>query len=372
MFRAHLFVTKKLRLLTVSRRTAFAALVLIAPLMEAEGAGPSYVTERNDKGEIIVDESNFTIAETDRYFVDHSREHEVNTFRHSREMSSVDNQFVVRENRDVMYSHAVVDISEGATLINPEWDVFSVIQVIDENQYTIASIYPGEQKTFTPKDVALGNHLFLNMRTGVRSLDEKGFAEAHEHQDSVRIEAKSAKPYKAKGFEKKSLDETRARLKARMAEADKPEFYFGTKDEVEPTQLLIASAVGIFGLPIKDAAYLNTIQPTGRTKEGAPSQITLPVPPLDFDKGGFFSVTTYDSEGWIAKENFALNNITAVPNEDGSYTFRFNAPGKPNNIDVEKDWTMLIRLYAPKSKEAIIDYMKNAEKDIRVELIEDQ
>jgi hypothetical protein len=371
MFRAHLFVTKKLRLLTVSRRTAFAALVLIAPLMEAEGAGPSYVTERNDKGEIIVDESNFTIAETDRYFVDHSREHEVNTFRHSREMSSVDNQFVVRENRDVMYSHAVVDISEGATLINPEWDVFSVIQVIDENQYTIASIYPGEQKTFTPKDVALGNHLFLNMRTGVRSLDEKGFAEAHEHQDSVRIEAKSAKPYKAKGFEKKSLDETRARLKARMAEADKPEFYFGTKDEVEPTQFLIASAVGIFGLPIKDAAYLNTIQPTGRTKEGAPSQITLPVPPLDFDKGGFFSVTTYDSEGWIAKENFALNNITAVPNEDGSYTFRFNAPGKPNNIDVEKDWTMLIRLYAPKSKEAIIDYMKNAEKDIRVELIED-
>ncbi len=33
---------------------------------------------------------------------------------------------------------------------------------------------------------------------------------------------------------------------------------------------------------------------------------------------------------------------------------------------------MLIRLYAPSSKEAIMDYMKSAEKDIRVELIEDQ
>jgi hypothetical protein len=330
----------------------------------------SYAKQRNDEGEIIVDESNFTIAETDRYFVDHSKEHEVNTFRHSREMSSVENQFVVRENRDVMYSHAVVDISEGATLINPAWDVFSVIQVIDENQYTIASIYPGEQRTFTPGDVALGNHLFLNMRTGVRSLDEKGFAEAHKHQDSVRIEANSARPYKAKGFEKKSLDETRARLKARMAEADKPEFYFGTKDEVEPTQFLIASAVGIFGLPIGDAAYLNTIQPTGKSKEGAPSKITLPVPPLDFDKGGFFSVTTYDSKGWIVKKNFALNNNTAKPNDDGSYTFHFNAPGKPNNIDVEKDWTMLIRLYAPKSKDAIMKYMKDAEKNIKVEPID--
>jgi hypothetical protein len=336
----------------------------------ASGKELSYAKERNAEGEIVVDESNFTIAETDRYFVDHSKEHEVNTFRHSREMSSVDNQFVVRENRDVMYSHAVVDISNGATLINPAWDVFSVIQVIDENQYTIASIYPGEQQTFTPHDVALGNHLFLNMRTGVRSLDEKGFAEAHKHQDSVRIEANSAKPYQAKGFEKKSLDETRARLKARMAEADKPEFYFGMKDEVEPTQFLIASAVGIFGLPIGDAAYLNTIQPTGEAKAGAPSRITLPVPPLNFDKGGFFSVTTYDSKGWIAKKNFALNNNTAKPNEDGSYTFHFNCPGKPNNIDVVDDWTMLIRLYAPTSKEAIMKYMKDAEKNIRVELVE--
>lgn len=330
-----------------------------------------YATERNDEGEIIVDESNFTIAETDRYFVDHSKEHKVNTFRHSREMSTVENQFVVRENRDVMYSHAVVDISKGATLVNPEWDVFSMIQVIDENQYTIASIYPGEQKTFTPKDVALGNHVFLNMRTGVRSLDEKGFSEAHQHQDSVVIDAKSAKPYKPKGFEAKSLDETRARLKARMAEADKPEFYFGTKDEIEPTQFLIASAVGIFGLPIKDAAYLNTIQPTGAAKKGAPSRITLPRPPLDFDKGGFFSVTTYDAKGWIAKENYALNNNTAKANEDGSITFHFNAPGKPNNIDVVEDWTMLIRLYAPTSKEAIMKYMKDAEQNIRVELIKD-
>ena len=331
---------------------------------------PSYVFERNDKGEIIVDERNFTIAETDLYMIEHSKEHAVNTFRHSRTMSDVENQVVVRENRDVMYSHAVVDISEGATLINPAWDIFSVIQVIDENQYTIASIYPGEEETFTPKDVALGNHLFLNMRTGVRSLDEKGFDEAHKHQDSVVIDAKSAKPYKAKGFETKSLDETRTRLKARMAEADKPEFYFGTQDEVEPTQFLLASAIGIFGLPIKDAAYLNTIQPTGKAKKGAPSKITLPKPPIDFNKGGFFSVTTYDAKGWIAKEDYALNNNTAKANDDGSITFHFNAPGKPNNLEVVEDWTLLIRLYAPKSKEAILKYMKDAEKNIVVELVE--
>jgi len=351
--------------------TTFVIVVQLLATACSRDHEPAYVYERNAGGEILVDERNFTIAETDLYMLNHSKEHPVNTFRHAREMSSVENQFVVRENRDVLYSHAVVDISQGATLVNPDWDVFSVIQVIDENQYTIGSIYPGEQQSFTPDDVALGNHLFLNMRTGVRSLDEAGYAEAHQHQDSVLITANSAMPYQAKGFETQSLDETRARLKARADEISRPDLAMGTADEVEPESFLIASAVGIFGLPIGDAAYLNTLQPTGAARTGAASRITLPVPPLNFDKGGFFSVTTYDREGWIVKENFALNHRTAVPNEDGTYTFHFNAPGRPNNIDVVDGWTMLIRLYAPQSKEAILQYMQDAEKNIQVELLAD-
>ena len=351
--------------------TTFVIVVQLLATACSRDHEPAYVYERNAGGEILVDERNFTIAETDLYMLNHSKEHPLNTFRHAREMSSVENQFVVRENRDVLYSHAVVDISQGATLVNPDWDVFSVIQVIDENQYTIGSIYPGQQQTFTPDDVALGNHLFLNMRTGVRSLDEAGYAEAHQHQDSVLIIANSAMAYRAKGFETQSLDETRARLKARADEISRPDLAMGTADEVEPESFLIASAVGIFGLPIGDAAYLNTIQPTGAARAGAPSRITLPVPPLNFDKGGFFSVTTYDSAGWIVTENFALNHRTAEPNEDGTYTFHFDAPGQPNNIDVVDGWTVLIRLYAPESREAILQYMQDAERNIQIELLAD-
>ncbi|GAA4842342.1 DUF1254 domain-containing protein [Algivirga pacifica] len=330
----------------------------------------SYAKEYTDDKKIKVDESNFTVAETDLYMRDHSKDYEVNTFRHSRKMSDKDNQFVVRENQDVMYSHAVVDISEGATLVNPEWDVYSVIQVLDENQYTIGVVYPGESKTFTTDDVALGNHLFLNMRTGVRSLDEEGYKEAHEHQDKVEIRAKSNKPYKEKGFDSVTLGETRKRLKARMPEATKPEYYFGTKDAIDSVQFLIASAVGIFGLPVEHAAYLNTIQPPKEIQEGNCGSLTLPVPPIQFDKGGFFSVTTYNKEGWIATDNFALNNRQAEANEDGSYTFHFNCPGEKNNIDVVPGWAILIRLYRPESKEAILDYMKKANETVKFELLE--
>ncbi|WP_369048751.1 DUF1254 domain-containing protein [Tenacibaculum sp. UWU-22] len=332
---------------------------------------PSYAKEMTADGKILVDESNFTIAETDRYMSDHASKYPLNVFHHIRKMSSKDNQVVVRENQDVMYSRALVDVTNGATFINPAWDQYSVIQINDENEYIVGVVYPGEQLTVTPKDLALGHHVFVNMRTGLRSLDAAGYDEAHKHQDAVVIKANSAIPYKPKAFDKVSLKATRDELKARANEDDKPRYYFGTKEEVaeHPKQFLIASALGIFGLPIKDAAYLNTIQPPVEARSGACASLTLPVPPLQFNKGGFFSVTTYDSKGWIVKDNFALNNNQATPNDDGTYTFHFNCPGTINNMNVVQDWTVLIRLYRPVSADAVLEYMKSANKNIKIELI---
>ena len=310
---------------------------------------------------------NFVVAETDKYFSNHVKEHPVNTIRHSREMSNVKNQVVIRENQDILYSHAVVDISEGATLINPAWDLYSVIQVIDEHHYTIGVIYPGESQTVTKSKVELGNHVFLNIRTAVRTLDEKGYAEARQHQDSIQIKAKSAKPYVSKGFDSVSLDAVRADLASRGTQITHPEKMFGTKADVNDRMtFLIASAGGWAGLPVKDACYVTTIQPEGKAKNGECSSITIPVPPLKFDKGGFFSVTTYDKAGWIVKEKFALNNRQATPNPDGSYTFNFNCPGKTNNIDVEKDWTLLIRFYVPNSLEEILAYVKSLNSNVKI------
>ncbi|MGD1892709.1 MAG: DUF1254 domain-containing protein [Cyclobacteriaceae bacterium] len=318
----------------------------------------------------IVTEANFTVAETDKYMSEHVKKYPVNTIRHARRMSDKDNQFVIRENQDLMYSHSVVDISNEATLINPPWDVYSIIQVMDENQYTIAAVYPGDTVNIIPSMVALGDHVFLNIRTGVRTLDEEGYAEAHRHQDSIKIIANSANPYVSKNFDTTSLNEPRQRLIARMDEATQPQYYFGTKEEVDSLNFLIASAAGWAGLPIRHATYLNTIQPTEAAKAGECATITLPKPPLEYDQGGFFSVTTYDSTGWIVRDNFALNNRQAEPNEDGTYTFHFNCPGETNNIEVEESWSMLIRLYRPESEEAILDYIKYANENIKVELDE--
>jgi hypothetical protein len=317
---------------------------------------------------IEVTEDNFAVAETDRYMAEHTAKHAVNVIRHSREPSGPNNQFVITENKDVLYSHAVVDTEGGAKITNPKWDYFSVIQIIDEAHYTLHVLYPGESVTVKPDDLTQGRYVFLNMRTGLKSTDQKGLAAAHAHQDAFSIEAASAEPYTPKGFDTKSLDAVRAKLVARAGEANKPEKFFGRPEDVDPEMFLIATAKGWGGLPYKDAVYISTIVPEGAAAEGACSEMTLPRPPLKYDAGAFFSVTTYSADSWIVEENFALNDRAAEANDDGSVTFRYNCPGKPNNIDVKPGWTQVIRLYQPESAEAISKYVKQINSDVKIKV----
>ena len=130
---------------------------------------------------------------------------------------------------------------------------------------------------------------------------------------------------------------------------------------------LIASAAGWGGLPVADATYVSAIRPEGAAARGACSKMTLPRPPLKFDAGAFFSVTTYGEDSWIVEENFALNDRAAIANDDGSITFRYNCPGQPNNIDVQPGWLQVIRLYQPQSVEAILGYVERILNEVEIE-----
>ena len=92
--------------------------------------------------------------------------------------------------------------------------------------------------------------------------------------------------------------------------------------------------------------------------------MTFTPPKIDYDRGGFWSLTTYNEEGWLARDKAAISNSEAVPNDDGSYTIRFNSPGKPNNVDTPTPFTVLLRVYVPKSKAEIIPYMNRAGKEL--------
>ena len=81
----------------------------------------------------LVNVDNFVRAETDRMFASlQSDSGGVNTLFHHRAPAPLDHQTVIRMNRDTLYSLAIVDISEGATLTVP--DSWRAVPVRDGRQ----------------------------------------------------------------------------------------------------------------------------------------------------------------------------------------------------------------------------------------------
>jgi len=84
-----------------------------------------------------VDAVNFVRAESDRYFDDLvARSGGVNRWHHAREPAPIDKQIVVRMNRDTLYSDAILDVSQGATVSMPDaGGRHQTTMVVDQDHY---------------------------------------------------------------------------------------------------------------------------------------------------------------------------------------------------------------------------------------------
>jgi len=84
-----------------------------------------------------VNVDNFVRAETDRMLAAMTQQAGgVNQLGHNRTPTPLDQQTVIRMNRDTLYSFAVVDISEGATLTVPEsGDRYVSVMVVNQDHY---------------------------------------------------------------------------------------------------------------------------------------------------------------------------------------------------------------------------------------------
>lgn len=86
---------------------------------------------------IPVTVESFPRAETDRMFTGLAEKAGgSNRWHHDRDPGSIDDQRVIRQNRDTLYSLAIVDISGGATLRLPDaGDRYMSVMVVNEDHY---------------------------------------------------------------------------------------------------------------------------------------------------------------------------------------------------------------------------------------------
>ena len=289
---------------------------------------------------------NFIRAESDRMFASLQTEAGgVNRLKHNRSPTPVDHQPVIRMNRDTLYSSAVVDISQGATVTLPDGGGRYVsVMVVNQDHFINQILHePGEHRlTVEEFDTPW---VGVAARILVDPADEDDVATVNALQDQLAVNANSSRPFEMPDYDTASLDATRKALldlAKRLGSFDRA---FGAKCDVDPVRHLVATAAGWGGLPDGEARYLGVEPglPVGEYK------LTVRDVPVD----GFWSISVYNAEGFFEaneRHAYSVNNITAITNADGSVTVHFGGCGddRHNCLPIMDGWNYTVRLYRPR------------------------
>ena len=197
---------------------------------------PSHLPQRGElsefqktlDGDILVTEDNFLAAEADRYFAEQQELAPVNEWEHKFKLLTFKTQSVVRQNRDTLYSKALVDVSKGATFSVEKSNQYQTLHVVDSNHREIFVLYSDSDertKTIDMSDLSKGAgiHVYVVMRTAMPNGESpEAYKVANNLQRSAKIKANSAKPYVPKGFDQESRESTRLALEPKLLIFDIP------------------------------------------------------------------------------------------------------------------------------------------------------
>jgi para-nitrobenzyl esterase len=301
---------------------------------------------------IVVDVSNFVRAESDLYFGRYVARGAFGKFLHERTMTPIDKQEIVRMNRDTLYSFSIFDLEAApvtVTLPDPG-KRFMSMQVISEDHYTLDVVYAPVRYALT-KDKIGTRYVFVGVRTLANPADVADLKAAHGLQDAIGVEQARTGSFEVPTWEKASQNKVRAALEALNALGGTGT-KFGKKSEVDPVGYLTGAAVGWGGNPEYAAIYVGVYP---KANDGKTIH-TLSVKDVPVD--GFWSVSVYNAKGFFEKnalEAYSVNNLTAQPNADGSYTVQFGGCRKNtiNCLPITPDWNYTVRLY--RARKTLLD-----------------
>ena len=316
-------------------------------------------------GGIVVTDKNFIAADSMRAYLKELAKtgNKVNTIRPMRELANTDNQDVIRMNADTLYARIILDVKGGATVTIKPYEGYQNILVLDPNHSEITTLTGAGTVKLNETMLTEGHHAYIIVRTGLlRKLPEKEmYAKAYKAQNNISITYHSSEPYTpAIKYDLTTLDKVKYKILENFAKHPKKNVIkngFGTIKTRDPEAAKVVIAIGWGGLSGKSAVY------SSFTASGENFSYTFKKPILKYDEKGFFSITVYNENGYIATMKYALNSDDMVANKDGSYTINFISSGEPTNnlqnviiTPRGKYWTGILRCYNPVNSDETFAY----------------
>ena len=267
-------------------------------------------------------------------------------FIHFRRPQTVDEQTVIRTNRDTLYSALVLDLSSPTTITLPDaGGRFMALHVISQDHYIFVETEPGDY-VLTQENVGT-RFGFVTVRTFADPNDPDDIAAANAAQNALRVSGGGNGPFEAPEWDQDDLLQARRALNELATLGFDFSDAFGRREDVRPIDHLVGAAAGWGGLPPHAAEY--AIDSVDGNDGETPFAVTARDVPVD----AFWSVTVYNADGYLEANELGVhsyNSVNAVPNRDGSHTIHLGNcdDGRVNCIPITPGWNYAVRMYLPR------------------------
>jgi len=297
----------------------------------------------------MVTVDNFIRAESDLYFTGIVKKGGFGRFEISRKLTAIDQQNVIRLNRDTLYAAAVFDLDAAPVAIElPDPGArFMSMQVLTQDQYTPRVVYTPGSHWFRRDEIGT-RYVLLGIRILVDPTDASDLKTVHGLQDAIRVQQERPGTFEVPNWDAASQKKVRDALLCLAETMPDLKGAFGAQGEVDPVRRLIGAASAWGGNPEKDAIYLNVVPDRNDGK------VVYGIVVKDVPVDGFWSISVYNAQGYYQANSldaYTVNSLTGKKGADGSVTVQFGGcDGHTQNcLPTMEGWNYMVRLYRPRA-----------------------